>query len=111
VRSPDAEEGTLDLDIDGQSRVDETGRRALAVRRLSGTLAEALEARELTELYERVEGALGGVLGRMEDAGVKLDRQFLEGLRAELAQSCEDLVGRIQAHAGMQFRVHVTPEV
>ena len=37
VRSPDAEEGTLDLDLDGQSRVDETGRRALAVRRLAGT--------------------------------------------------------------------------
>ena len=92
VRSPDAEEGTLDLDGDGQSRVDETGRRALAVRRLAGTLAEALEARELTDLYERVERPLVRVLGRMEDAGVKVDRQFLEGLRArarpELRRAC-----------------------
>jgi DNA polymerase-1 len=111
VRSPDAEEGTLDLDLDGQSRVDETGRRALAVRRLAGTLAEALEARELTDLYERVERPLVRVLARMEDAGVKVDRQFLEGLRAELAQSCEDLVGKIQAHAGMEFNVNSTPQL
>jgi DNA polymerase-1 len=109
VRSPDAEEGTLDLD--GQSRVDETGRRALAVRRLAGTLAEALEARELTELYERVERPLVRVLARMEDYGVKIDREFLEGLRAELAASCEELVGRIHAHAGMEFNVNSTPQL
>src|SRR5215218_6546122 len=111
VRSPDAKEGTLDLDLDGQSRVDETGRRALAVRRLAGTVAEALEARELTDLYERVERPLVRVLGRMEDAGVKVDRQFLEGLRAELAASCEDLVGRIHAHAGVEFNVNSTPQL
>src|SRR4029450_3510067 len=78
VRSPDAAEGTLDLDIDGQSRVDETGRRSLAVRRLAGTLAQALEARELTDLYERVERPLVRVLARMEDYGVKIDREYLE---------------------------------
>jgi DNA polymerase I len=112
VRSPDApEEGTLDLELDGQSRVDETGRRALAVRRLAGTLAEALEARELTDLYERVERPLVRVLARMEDAGVKIDRQFLEALRTELAQSCEDLVGRIHAHAGEEFNVNSTPQL
>jgi len=111
VRSPDVEEGTLDLDLDGQSRVDETGRRALAVRRLAGTLAEALEARELTHLYERVERPLVRVLARMEDYGVKIDRQFLETLRAELAQSCEELVGRIHAHAGEEFNVNSTPQL
>jgi DNA polymerase I len=111
VRSPDAEEGTLDLDLDGQSRVDETGRRALAVRRLAGTLAEALEARELTDLYERVERPLVRVLARMEDAGVKIDRDFLESLRSDLAQSCEDLVGRIHAHAGEEFNVNSTPQL
>jgi DNA polymerase I len=111
VRSPDAEEGTLDLDLDGQSRVEENGRRALAVRRLAGTLAEALEARELTDLYERVERPLVRVLARMEDAGVKIDRDFLESLRAELAQSCEELVHRIHAHAGEEFNVNSTPQL
>jgi DNA polymerase-1 len=111
VRSPDAEEGKLDLDFDGQSRVDETGRRALAVRRLVGTLAQALEARELTDLYERVERPLVRVLARMEDYGVKIDREYLEGLRAELAASCEELIGRIHAHAGMEFNVNSTPQL
>ncbi len=111
VRLPDAEEGTLDLDLDGQSRVDETGRRSLAVRRLAGTLAQALEARELTDLYERVERPLVRVLARMEDYGVKIDREYLEGLRAELAASCEDLVGRIHAHAGVEFNVNSTPQL
>jgi DNA polymerase-1 len=111
VRSPDAEEGTLDLDLDGQSRVDETGRRALAVRRLADTLADALEARELTELYERIERPLVRVLARMEDAGVKIDRAFLDSLRADLAQSCEDLVRRIHAHAGEEFNVNSTPQL
>jgi DNA polymerase I len=113
VRSPDAEEGTLDLDLDldGQSRVDETGRRAVAVRRLAGTLAQALEARELTDLYERVERPLVRVLARMEDYGVKIDREYLEGLRAELAASCEELVGRIHAHAGVEFNVNSTPQL
>ncbi|HKA93963.1 MAG TPA: DNA polymerase I, partial [Acidimicrobiia bacterium] len=111
VRSPDAEEGTLDLDLDGPSRVDETGRRALAIRRLAGTLADALEARELTDLYERVERPLVRVLARMEDFGVKVDRTFLEGLRAELAQSCEELIGRIHAHADEEFNVNSTPQL
>jgi DNA polymerase I len=111
IRSPDVEEGTLDLDLDGQSRVDESGRRALAVRRLAGTLADALEARELTELYDRIERPLVRVLARMEDAGVKIDRVYLDGLRAELAQSCEDLVRRIHAHAGEEFNVNSTPQL
>jgi DNA polymerase I len=111
VRSPDAEEGTLDLDLDGQSRVDEAGRRALAVRRLAGTLADALEARQLTDLYERIERPLVRVLARMEDAGVKVDREFLESLRADLAQSCEELVQRIHAHAGEEFNVNSTPQL
>src|SRR5207249_11621981 len=56
-------------------------------------------------------GPVVSVLARMEDAGVKVDREFLEGLRAELAQSCEDLVGRIQAHAGIEFNVNSTPQL
>jgi DNA polymerase-1 len=111
VRSPDKEEGTLDLDLDGQSRIDETGRRALAVRRLATTLADALDSRELTDLYERVERPLVRVLARMEDAGVKIDREYLESLRAELAQNCEDLIRRIHAHAGEEFNVNSTPQL
>ena len=111
VHSPDVEEGTLDLDLDGASAVEETGRRAIAVHRLAGTLADALESRELTDLYLRIERPLVRVLARMEDFGVKIDRDFLETLRAELAAACDDLVGRIHAHAGEEFNVNSTPQL
>jgi DNA polymerase I len=109
VRSPDAEEGTLDLD--GESGVEETGRRAVAVLRLATVLADALDARELTDLYERIERPLVRVLAEMEDAGVKIDREFLEELRAELAAQCEQYMGEVYAAAGEQFNVNSTPQL
>jgi DNA polymerase I len=109
VRSPDAEEGTLDLD--GESGVEETGRRAVAVLGLATVLADALDARELTDLYERIERPLVRVLAGMEDAGVKIDREFLEELRAELAAQCEQYMGEVYAAAGEQFNVNSTPQL
>ena len=62
VRSPDAEPGTLDLD--GDLEIEQTGRRAVVVLQLAAALEHALEARELTELYERFELPLVRVLAR-----------------------------------------------
>jgi len=93
LTSPDREEGTLDLD--GEAAPDETGRRAIAVLRLARALAEGLEARELTDLYERVERPLVRVLRKMESAGIRMDRAFLEELRSELQDQCDDLERRI----------------
>jgi DNA polymerase-1 len=109
VRSPDAEEGTLDFD--GESGVDETGRRAVALLRLADVLAEALDARELTQLYDDIERPLVRVLARMEDAGIRIDAGFLDALRSELAKSCDDLVRKIHAHAGEEFNVNSTPQL
>ena len=109
ITSPDAEEGTLDLD--GQSGVEETARRAVAVLRVAVALEEALGARELTDLYERIERPLVRVLAKMEDSGIRVDREFLDALRAELAQQCESLVQRIWAHAGEEFNVNSTPQL
>jgi DNA polymerase-1 len=110
VRSPDAPEQDT-LDLDGETGSEETGRRALAIRRLAGALDEALAARELTDLYDRIERPLVRVLARMEDAGVRIDRAFLEDLRAELTKSCDELVTRIHAHAGEEFNVNSTPQL
>ena len=88
VRSPDAEPGTLDLD--GDLEVEQTGRRAVVVLQLAAALEHALEARELTELYERFERPLVRVLARMESNGIRIDREFLEALRAELGEQCDD---------------------
>jgi DNA polymerase-1 len=109
LTSPDHEEGTLDLD--GEAGPDETGRRAIAVLRLAGALAEGLEARELSDLYERVERPLVRVLAKMEDAGIRMDRAFLEELRSELQDQCDDLERKIHAHAGEPFVVNSVPQL
>src|SRR5439155_708775 len=62
LRSPDAVEGTLDFDGDQES--ERTGRQAAALLMLVDKLREALEARELVELYERFERPLVRVLAR-----------------------------------------------
>jgi DNA polymerase I len=109
VTSPDVEEGTLDLD--GGAGVAETGRRAVALLHLSAVLAEALEARGLTDLYERFERPLVRVLAKMERSGIRVDRAFLEELSAELNKECDALVRRIWAHAGEEFNVNSTPQL
>ncbi|MDQ1532878.1 MAG: polymerase, partial [Actinomycetota bacterium] len=76
LRSPDAVEGTLDLDGDQEN--ERTGRQVAALLLLAEKLREALEARELVELYERFEQPLVRVLARMEAAGIAIDLKFLE---------------------------------
>jgi DNA polymerase-1 len=109
VESPDSEPGTLDLS--GDQGVEQTGRRAAAVLRLAAELESALAARELTDLYERFELPLVRVLARMEDAGIRVDREFLDNLSKDLAQQCETLVAKIHAHAGEEFNVNSTPQL
>ncbi|HEX9467100.1 MAG TPA: DNA polymerase I, partial [Acidimicrobiia bacterium] len=106
VRSVDAEPGTLDFD--GEVEVQQAGRAASAVLQLATVLEEALASRELTDLYQRFELPLIRVLAKMEGAGIRIDRAFLDALRTDLAQQCEELVRRIHAHAGEEFNVNST---
>jgi DNA polymerase-1 len=109
VRSPDLEAGQLDLD--GNATADEWGRRAAAILGLADVLAEALAARELTDLYERIERPLVRVLAKMEDSGILIDRVYLDDLRAELATECDRLMRQLWAHAGEEFNVNSTPQL
>ena len=109
VHSPDIEEGQLDLD--GSAGAEETGRRAAVVLRLADALAEALDARELADLYERFERPLVRVLAKMEHAGIRVDREFLGELSAELNAECDRLVRTIWGHAGEEFNVNSTPQL
>jgi DNA polymerase-1 len=109
LQSPDREEGTLDLD--GDAGPEETGRRAVAVLRLAAALGNALDQRELTELYARVEQPLVRVLARMEDAGVRIDKDFLDELRSDLQSQCDELERRIHTHAGEPFVVNSVPQL
>lgn len=102
-------EGTLDLD--GQSGVEEAGRRAAAILKLAGVVEEGLGARELVDLYQRVERPLVRVLARMEEAGVRVDLEFLRELAIELTKECGELEARIHAAAGERFNVNSTPQL
>ncbi len=99
------------LDFDGRAGTDETGRRAAAVLRLAATLEEALAARELTDLYGRIERPLVRVLARMEEAGVRVDLEFLRELAITLTKECGELEARIHAAAGERFNVNSTPQL
>jgi DNA polymerase-1 len=109
LQSPDQVEGTLDLDGDAGST--ETGRRAAILLQLAATLGEALQARELEELYRTIELPLVPVLERMEDAGVRIDVEFLNALGKELGDQCRAAEAEIHAQAGEQFNVNSTPQL
>jgi len=109
VTSPDAEAGQLDFG--GDRAVTDTARRAAALLPLAAALAEALEARELTDLYVRFERPLVRILAEMERAGIRIDRGVLDDLRGQLATECDRLVRRIHELAGKEFNVNSTPQL
>ncbi len=104
-----AQEGTFDFD--GRAGIDETGRRAAAVLLLAGAVEEGLAARELTDLYARIERPLVRVLARMEEAGVRVDLEFLRELAITLTKECGELEARIHEAAGEHFNVNSTPQL
>jgi len=106
-----AAEGQLDLD--GTSTPDSVlaARRALAVDRLVEPLLAALDARGLRRLNDEIEVPLVGVLARMEDLGVGVDREELQRLRDRLAADCERLRQAIVEDAGHEFNVNSTPQL
>ncbi len=109
LTSPDQTEGTLDFDGEANGR--DAGRRVAVLARLADSLEEALRARELVDLYERMERPLIPVLAKMEDAGVRIDVAFLEELGKELGDECRRLEGEIHAFAGETFNVNSTPQL
>jgi DNA polymerase-1 len=109
LTSPDQVEGTLDFD--GEANAHDTGRRAAVLARLADSLREALDARELVELYEQFELPLVPVLARMEDAGIRIDVEFLGELGKELNDECRRLEAEIHKHAGEPFNVNSTPQL
>ncbi len=111
LTSPDREQVEGTLDLDGDAGGDDAGRRAAAVLRLADALRGALESRELWSLYEEVERPLVGVLAEMEHVGVRVDREFLDQMRADLQKQCDDLESKVHAHAGEPFVINSVPQL
>ena len=112
LRSPDAPpEGQLDLTGGASDPAEEAGRRAAAVARLVEPISAALEARGLSKLHDDIERPLIRVLARMELAGVRVDRAYLEQLQSELSEEAKRLEGEIQDLAGHPFTVNSTKQL
>ncbi len=72
---------------------------------LDGVLAARLEEEGLAELYHRVEVPLIGVLARMEQAGIAVDRDLLEQLAEEFAERAAAAEQRCFELAGTEFLI------
>jgi DNA polymerase-1 len=106
-----AADGQLDLEGSSTPAAVVAGRRALAVDRLVEPLHQALDAQGLRALHDDIEVPLVGVLARMEDLGVGVDRAELTRLRDRLQSDCERLRQAIVDDAGHDFNVNSTPQL
>jgi DNA polymerase-1 len=73
--------------------------------RLWHVLKARLVSEGMSSVYERLERPLAPVLMRMEQRGIKVDRQILSRLSGELAQGAAALEAEIQELAGENFNV------
>src|SRR3546814_12121089 len=84
-----AAEGQLDLEGSSTPASTIAARRALAVDRLIDPMHAALDAQGLRKLHDEMEVPLVGVLARMEDLGVVVDRDELQHLRDRLVSAVD----------------------
>jgi len=103
-----AADGQLDLDGSSTPGSMIAARRALAVDRLVAPLFAALDAQGLRALHDDIEVPLVGVLARMEDIGVGVDRVELQRLRDRLVADVERHRASIVEAAGHEFNVNST---
>jgi DNA polymerase-1 len=100
-------QGTLDFAGSGPD-IGAAARRVAAVALLVAPLTEQLEARGGLTLFQEVELPLVRVLARMEDAGIGVDRAYLEELGESLRDRLAGLEKQIYGHAGEPFNVNST---
>ncbi|HSM01880.1 MAG TPA: DNA polymerase I [Acidimicrobiia bacterium] len=103
----DGPQGTLEFEASGPD-VGSAGRRAAAVARLVEPLTGQLDARGGLTLFREVELPLVRVLARMEEAGIGVDREYLEELGESLRDRLATLEKKIYGFAGEPFNVNST---
>ena len=79
---------------------EDSSSRALAIAEIAGAVEPELERLGMHELYENIEHPLIDVLARMEQIGVKIDLDYLDGMATdldkrigELETECYELAG------------------
>ncbi len=83
------------------------GERVELVRRLEGSMLEALAEREsLERIYRDIEAPLLPVLLEMEELGILLDVGFLETMSRELGDELESIDAEITEVAGESFNIN-----
>jgi DNA polymerase I len=103
--------GQLDLDGTANDPVETIAREAVAVGLVAEALAEALAARNLTELWNNIERPLVRVLARMEEVGICVDTAYLSELAKRLTEEAARLDKEIQELAGEPFKVNSTQQL
>ena len=74
--------------------------------RISPVLRKEVETAGQMPLYEQIDLPLVPVLVRMEQAGVKIDRQMLGTLSVDLETQCAAKASEIHAKAGVTFNIN-----
>ncbi|MDQ3782554.1 MAG: DNA polymerase I [Actinomycetota bacterium] len=112
---PIAAQVSFDFDAPPQGSSDRTStaieasaRRAVAVAALMTPLQEQIEVRGGADLYEEIELPLVGVLARMEETGIAVDRETLTNLGGDLRRRLGELETAIHEAAGEVFNINST---
>ena len=74
--------------------------------RIAPVLRKEVETAGQMPLYEQIDLPLVPVLARMEQAGVKIDRQMLGTLSVDLEKQCDAKAREIHAKAGVTFNIN-----
>ncbi|MBM4258408.1 MAG: DNA polymerase I [Deltaproteobacteria bacterium] len=82
-----------------------SGEDADITLRLAHRLFPQVEEQGMQSLFTDIEVPLALVLGKMELAGIRIDKQFLTSLSGEFGQHLKQLEGEIYEMAGEQFNI------
>jgi DNA polymerase I len=89
-----------------ESAADAAAQEADLTLRLFEPIGRRLEEEGVSEVFESTELPLVEVLAEMERAGVKVNREFLNEMSAELEQQLELLTREVYAAAGGEFNIN-----
>lgn len=79
--------------------------------RLRAVLAPAIDDAEMNNLYYNIELPLVKVLARVEEAGIKVDTDYLAELSADMEKRLDKLIKKIHKIAGGEFNINSTQQL